>query len=277
MGRIIVVTSGKGGVGKSTTSASFALGLALRGYKTLLIDFDIGLRNLDLLLGHEKRIVYDIVNVMREEVALQDAVVKDLRCSRLALLPGSQFEDKEVLERRGIAKLLSEARKKYQYVVCDSPAGIEKGADMAMYFADDALLVATPERPSVRDADRMIGLLTNRTYRAEKGLEDIAPYLIINRYRHHLAKRGVSLTPKQILDNLSIPLIGIIPDSESVTRAANIGEPVVYDHKSAAGNAFADTVARYLGDSVPYTLLHEGKRSIRSRLFGSKRVHLHDE
>ena len=213
---------------------------------------------------------------MKGEVSLDDAMVKDHRVSHLSLLPGSQFEDKEVLDRDGIEKLLDQARSRYDYIICDSPAGIEKGAEMAMYFADDALLVATPERPSVRDTDRMIGLLLNRTYRAEKKLEEINPYLVINRYRHHLVRKGHALAPKQILNTLGIPLIGIVPDSETVTSAANKGEPVIYNHKSAAGQAYLDTVARYLGEEVPYTILSEEKKGLAGRLFSKDRIVLRD-
>ena len=182
MGRVVTVTSGKGGVGKSTTSASLSMGLAMRGYKTLVIDFDIGLRNLDLLLGHEKRVLYDIVNVMRGEAPLEKAVIQDYRCNLLYMLPGSQTESKDVLDLKSVARMIDQARHQYDYIICDSPAGIEHGAQMAMYFADDAILVATPELPSVRDTDRMIGLIMEKSYRSRHGMTPVRPHLIINRY-----------------------------------------------------------------------------------------------
>lgn len=246
------------------------MGLALRGHKTLAIDFDIGLRNLDLLLGHEKRVVYDIVNVMRGEVSLADGVIQDQRCDNLYMLAGSQFDDKDVLEIELIEKMLDEAREQFDYIVCDSPAGIEHGAAMAMYFADDALLIATPEKPSLRDTDRMLGLLNERTHRARKKLDAVKPHLVVNRYRHELARKGHMLTPQDMQESLSIKMLGIVPDSETVTRAANSGQPVILDHKSIAGQAYVDTVARYLGESVPFVLHGPPRKGLFGRMFSRR-------
>lgn len=271
MGRVVTVTSGKGGVGKSTTSASLSIGLAMRGYKTLVIDFDIGLRNLDLLLGHEKRVLYDIVNVIKDEAPLEQAVIQDYRCNLLYMLPGSQTESKDVLEMKAVAHMIDQARHQYDFIICDSPAGIEHGAQMAMFFADDAIMVATPEIPSVRDTDRMIGLITEKSYRSRHGMTPVRPHLIINRYNpDHI---GDALTPESIVETLNIPLLGVIPENQQhVSRAANRGEPVILDSGSVAGKAFVDTVSRFLDEDVPIKFARKRRGLLRKLFWGSSRA-----
>ena len=262
MGRVITVTSGKGGVGKSTTSASLSMGLAKRGYRTLVIDFDIGLRNLDLLLGHEKRVLFDIVNVMNGEVPLEQAVIRDHRCDSLYQLPGSQTETKDVLKLKKIAQMIDQARHKFDYIICDSPAGIEHGARMAMYFEDDAVLVATPELPSIRDTDRVIGLIMEKSFRAMHGLNPVRTHLLINRYNSDNVDDAV--TPESIVERLKVPLLGVIPEDQGhVSRAANRGEPVILDSTSSAGRAYIDTVSRYLDEDIPIRLGRNRKRGWR--------------
>ena len=271
MGRVIAVTSGKGGVGKSTTSASLSMGLAKRGYRTLVIDFDIGLRNLDLLLGHEKRVLFDIVNVMNGEVPLKQAVIRDHRCETLYQLPGSQTETKDVLVLKNIAQMIDQARHEYDYIICDSPAGIEHGARMAMYFADDAILVATPELPSIRDADRVIGLIMEKSFRASHGMNPVKTQLLIT--RHNPDHSNDVLTPESIIERLNIPLLGVIPEDQAcVSRAANRGEPVILDNSSAAGRAYIDTVSRYLDEEIPIRFGKKRKRGWRDFFGGGKRT-----
>ena len=173
MARIIVVTSGKGGVGKTTTSAAIAMGLAKKGHKTVVIDFDVGLRNLDLILGCERRVVYDFINVINGEASINQALIRDKNCNQLYILPASQTRDKDALTQEGVGKVLEELSKEFDYIVCDSPAGIEKGANLALYFADDAFVVTNPEISSVRDYDRMLGILSSKSRRAERKEEPI--------------------------------------------------------------------------------------------------------
>ena len=271
MGRVVTVTSGKGGVGKSTTSASLSMGLAMRGYKTLVIDFDIGLRNLDLLLGHEKRVLFDIVNVMNGEVPLDQAVIRDHRCESLYQLPGSQTENKDVLDLKSIAQMIDQARHNFDYIICDSPAGIEHGARMAMYFADDAVLVATPELPSIRDTDRVIGLIMEKSFRAMHGLNPVRTHLLINRYNPDTVDDAV--TPESIVQQLNIPLLGVIPEDQGrVSRAANRGEPVILDSTSAAGRAYIDTVSRYLDEDIPIRFGRNRKRGWRDFFRAGRRA-----
>lgn len=268
MARIIVVTSGKGGVGKTTTSAAFAMGLALKGHRTAVIDFDVGLRNLDLILGCERRVVYDFVNVINEEASLNQALIKDKRCENLHILPASQTRDKDALTMEGVGRVLEELSKSYDYIVCDSPAGIEWGATLAMYFADDAIVVTNPEVSSVRDSDRMLGILASKSRRAEQGMEPIKEYLLLTRYSPQRVKLGEMLSVKDVQDILSLHLLGVIPESRAVLNASNSGNPVILDDKSDAGQAYADVVNRYLGESVPYRFIDEEKKGLFGRLFG---------
>ena len=265
--RIIVVTSGKGGVGKTTTSAAIAMGLAKRGHKTAVIDFDVGLRNLDLIMGCERRVVYDFVNVINEEATLNQALIRDKNCNLLYILPASQTRDKDALSQEGVGRVLDELKKDFKYIVCDSPAGIEKGAHLAMYFADDAFVVTNPEVSSVRDSDRMLGLLASKSRRAEQNEEPINEFLLLTRYSPDRVKLGEMLSVDDVQDILSLHLLGVIPESKSVLNASNSGTPVILDEKSDAGQAYADIVARYLGEDRPHRFI-EDKKGFFRKLFG---------
>ena len=268
MARIIVVTSGKGGVGKTTSSAAISTGLAQRGYKTVVIDFDVGLRNLDLIMGCERRVVYDFVNVINEEANLNQALIKDKRVENLYILPASQTRDKDALTQEGVEAVLKELTEDgFDFIVCDSPAGIEKGAAMAMYFADDAVIVTNPEVSSVRDSDRILGLLQSRTRKAERG-ETVREHLLITRYSPARVANGDMLAMEDILEILAVPLIGVIPESGSVLQASNSGVPVIMDKESSAGQAYDDFVRRFLGETVPHRFLEVEKKGLFKRLFG---------
>jgi septum site-determining protein MinD len=267
--RIIVVTSGKGGVGKTTTSAAIAMGLAKKGHKTAVIDFDVGLRNLDLIMGCERRVVYDFVNVINGEATLNQALIRDKNCNLLYILPASQTRDKDALSQEGVGKVLDELKKDFKYIVCDSPAGIEKGAHLAMYFADDAFVVTNPEVSSVRDSDRMLGILASKSRRAVDNEEPIKEYLLLTRYSPERVKLGEMLSVDDVQDILSLHLLGVIPESKSVLNASNSGTPVILDEKSDAGQAYADIVARYLGENRPHRFIDDKKGFFRN-LFGGK-------
>lgn len=269
MARIIVVTSGKGGVGKTTTSAAIAMGLAKKGHKTAVIDFDVGLRNLDLIMGCERRVVYDFVNVINGEASLNQALIRDKHCDLLYILPASQTRDKDALTQEGVNKVLEELSKDFKYIVCDSPAGIEKGAHLAMYFADDAFVITNPEVSSVRDSDRMLGLLASKSRRAEQNLEPIKEYLVLTRYSPDRVKLGDMLSVDDVQDILSLHLLGVIPESKSVLTASNAGVPVILDEKSDAGQAYDDIVARYLGEDRPHRFIEE-KKGLFGKFFGGK-------
>lgn len=268
LAKIIVVTSGKGGVGKTTSSAAFSTGLALRGHKTVVIDFDVGLRNLDLVMGCERRVVYDFVNVLMKEASLNQALIKDKRVPNLYVLPASQTRDKEALTKEGVGEVLVELSKEFDFIVCDSPAGIETGALMAMYYADHAIIVTNPEVSSVRDSDRILGLLSSKTKRAEDGKPGVTEHLIITRYSPQRAAMGDMLSLEDIQEILCIPLLGLIPESQSVLRASNTGIPVILDNISDAGQAYTDAVARFLGEEIPLRFISEQKKGIFRRIFG---------
>ncbi|SDY04104.1 septum site-determining protein MinD [Nitrosomonas sp. Nm58] len=269
MARIIVVTSGKGGVGKTTTSAAIAMGLAKRGHKTVVIDFDVGLRNLDLIMGCERRVVYDFVNVINGEANLNQALIRDKNCNLLYILPASQTRDKDALSLEGVGRILEELSKDFKYIVCDSPAGIEKGAHLAMYYADDAFVVTNPEVSSVRDSDRMLGIMASKSRRAELAMEPIKEYLLLTRYDPKRVESGEMLSLDDVQEILSLHLLGIIPESKSVLNASNSGTPVILDEKSDAGQAYADVVARYLGEKRPHRFI-ESKKGFLRKLFGGK-------
>ncbi len=269
MARIIVVTSGKGGVGKTTTSAAIAMGLAKKGHKTAVIDFDVGLRNLDLIMGCERRVVYDFINVINGEASLNQALIRDKNCNLLYILPASQTRDKDALTLEGVGKVLDELSEDFKYVVCDSPAGIEKGANLALYYADDAFVVTNPEISSVRDSDRMLGILASKSRRAESNAEPIKEYLLLTRYDPNRVKSGEMLGLEDVQDILSLQLLGIIPESKSVLTASNAGVPVILDEKSEAGQAYEDVVARYLGENRPHRFLDDKKGFFR-KLFGGR-------
>ncbi|MEQ1484969.1 septum site-determining protein MinD [Methyloglobulus sp.] len=269
MARIIVVTSGKGGVGKTTTSAAIAMGLAKKGHKTAVIDFDVGLRNLDLIMGCERRVVYDFINVINGEASLNQALIKDKNCNLLYILAASQTRDKDALSQEGVGKVLEELSKDFKYIVCDSPAGIERGAHLAMYFADDAFVVTNPEVSSVRDSDRMLGILSSKSRRAEENKEPIKEYLLLTRYSPERVKLGEMLSVDDVQEILSLHLLGVIPESKSVLNASNSGIPVILDEKSDAGQAYADIVARYLGENRPHRFIDD-KKGFFGKLFGGK-------
>lgn len=268
MARIIVVTSGKGGVGKTTTSAAIAMGLAQRGYRTAVIDFDVGLRNLDLIMGCERRVVYDFANVINDEANINQALIRDKRCDSLYVLPASQTRDKHVLTKEGVGNVLEELSRTFDYIVCDSPAGIEHGATMAMYYADDAIVVTNPEVSSVRDSDRMLGILSSKSRRAENSEEPIKEYLLLSRYSPERVDRGEMLSVDDVQEILALNLLGVIPESQAVLNASNAGTPVILDQESAAGQAYSDVVARYLGEELPHRFLEKQKKGFLNRLFG---------
>ncbi|QFY43843.1 septum site-determining protein MinD [Candidatus Methylospira mobilis] len=268
MARIIVVTSGKGGVGKTTTSAAISMGLALKGHRTAVIDFDVGLRNLDLIMGCERRVVYDFISVINGEATLNQALIKDKRSENLFILPASQTRDKDALSADGVEAILNELSETFEYIICDSPAGIERGATLAMYFADDAIVVTNPEVSSVRDSDRMLGILASKSRRAETGAEPIREFLLLTRYSPQRVKLGEMLSVDDVQEILSLHLLGIIPESKAVLSASNAGTPVILDERSDAGQAYSDVVRRYLGEEVPHRFLEEEKKGIFGRLFG---------
>jgi septum site-determining protein MinD len=262
------VTSGKGGVGKTTTSAAFAMGLARKGNRTVVIDFDVGLRNLDLVMGCERRVVYDLINVINDEANLNQALIRDRRCEDLYVLPASQTRDKDALTFEGVGKVLDELSESFDYIVCDSPAGIERGATMAMYFADDAIVVTNPEVSSVRDSDRMLGILSSKSRRAENNLEPIKEYLLLSRYSAERVKIGEMLSVEDVQEILSLQLLGVIPESKAVLNASNKGTPVILDEDTDAGQAYADLVSRYLGENLPHRFLEVQRKGLLGRLFG---------
>jgi len=269
MAKIIVVTSGKGGVGKTTTSASFASGLALRGHKTAVIDFDVGLRNLDLIMGCARRVVYAFINVIQGEAKLTQALIKDKQCDNLFILPASQTRDKDALTKEGVENVLKELDDMgFTYIVCDSPAGIESGALMAMHFADEALIVTNPEISSVRDSDRILGMLSSKTKRAIEGGEPVREHLLITRYNPKRVSEGEMLSLSDIQDILRIPLIGVIPESEVVLQASNQGIPAIHLAGSDVAEAYQDVVARFLGEDKPMRFTDYQKPGLFKRLFG---------
>lgn len=271
MSKIVVVTSGKGGVGKTTTSAAFSSGLALKGFKTAVIDFDVGLRNLDLIMGCERRVVYDFINVIQGDATLTQALIKDKQCENLHVLAASQTRDKEALTQEGVKKVLDElAEMGFDYVVCDSPAGIETGALMAMHYADEAIVVTNPEVSSVRDSDRILGMLGSKTQRAIDGKESIKEHLLITRYNPNRVADGQMLSLDDIQEILRIPLIGVIPESEAILQASNQGLPAVYLEGTDVAEAYKDVVERFLGEERPLRFTEAEKPGFFKRLFGGK-------
>ncbi|MBS1158148.1 MAG: minD [Proteobacteria bacterium] len=271
MTRIVVVTSGKGGVGKTTTSASFSTGLAMRGFKTAVIDFDVGLRNLDLIMGCERRVVYDLINVINGEATLTQALIKDKHCDNLYVLPASQTRDKDALTEAGVEKVIKELEHQgFDYIVCDSPAGIESGAIMALTFADEALVVTNPEVSSVRDSDRILGILQAKSRRAIEGREPVKEHLLITRYNPGRVEAGEMLSYKDIQEILRVPIIGVIPESEEVLQASNQGSPVIHQKETDAAEAYHDVITRFLGDDKPLRFVDYVKPGLLKRLFGGK-------
>ncbi len=269
MAKIIVVTSGKGGVGKTTTSAAISSGLALAGKKTVVIDFDVGLRNLDLIMGVERRVVYDLVNVIHQEAGLNQALIKHKEVENLFVLPASQTKDKDALTEEGVKRVLDDLKAEgFDFIVCDSPAGIERGAQLAMFFADEAIVVSNPEVSSVRDSDRMLGILASKSLRAKNGETPIREHLLITRYSPNRVEAGEMLSIEDMLEILAVPLLGVIPESPAVLQASNAGRPVILDTTADAGLAYQDAVARLLGEDRPMRFIEVEKKSLLSRLFG---------
>lgn len=266
MSKIIVMTSGKGGVGKTTTAAAFASGLALQGHKTVVIDFDVGLRNLDLVMGCERRVVFDFINVINGDAKLNQALIKDKRVENLSILPTSQTRDKDALTQKGVERVLEQLKEEFDYIICDSPAGIEKGALMALYFADEAIIVTNPEVSSVRDSDRILGVLQSRSRRAEENLEPVKEHLLLTRYDANRVERGEMLKVDDVLEILGIPLLGIVPESQSVLKASNVGVPVILDKESPAGRAYNDAVSRFLGETIEHRFMKPERRGLFQRL-----------
>jgi len=269
MGKVIVVTSGKGGVGKTTSTAALGAALAQMDQKVAVVDFDVGLRNLDLVMGAERRVVYDLINVVQGVAKLAQALIRDKRLENLYLLPASQTRDKDALTEDGVGRVIADLREKFDWVICDSPAGIERGATLAMRFADAAVVVCNPEVSSVRDSDRIIGLLDSKTLKAEKG-ERIDKHLLITRYEPSRANRGEMLSIDDVLEILSIPLIGIVPESDEVLRASNLGAPVPLSNAdSAPARAYLDAARRLSGESIEMSIPSE-RKGLLNKLFGRR-------
>lgn len=270
MAKVVVITSGKGGVGKTTSCASIGTALAMQGHRTVLIDFDVGLRNLDLVMGCERRVVYDLINITTGEAKLSQALIRDKRVDNLYMLPASQTRDKDALTFEGIEQVINELKREFDFIICDSPAGIERGAVMAMYFADEAIVVTNPEVSSVRDSDRIIGLLDSKTRRAEQG-ESVRTCLLVTRYDPERVEHADMMSVQDIEEILAIPLSGVIPESPAVLRASNQGIPVVHDSESDAGQAYMDMAARFLGEDRPMRFIDFERKGLFSRMFGGRR------
>jgi len=271
MAKVLVVTSGKGGVGKTTSTAALGAALAQAGQKVAVVDFDVGLRNLDLVMGAERRVVFDFINVIQGVAKLSQALIRDKRLETLWLLPASQTRDKDALTDEGVEGVIKELRDKFDWIICDSPAGIERGATLAMRFADTAVIVTNPEVSSVRDSDRIIGLLDSKTEKAEKG-QRIDKHVLITRYDAQRAARGEMLNIEDVLDILSTPLLGIIPESEEVLRASNIGSPVTISNRtSAPARAYVDAARRLMGENLPMTIPSD-RKGLFDKLFGRRRA-----
>jgi septum site-determining protein MinD len=267
--KVVVVTSGKGGVGKTTTSANLATGLAQEGLKTVAIDFDVGLRNLDLVMGCERRVVYDFVNVIRNEAKLQQTLIRDKRVEQLYVLPASQTRDKDALSAEGVGRVIEELKEMgFEYIICDSPAGIEKGAHLAMYYADRAVVVVNPEVSSVRDSDRILGLLASKTQRAEKGEGGVTEHLLLTRYSPKRVATGEMMSVGDVKEILGLDVIGVIPESPDVLTASNAGTPVILNDESDVARAYDDAVTRLLGEKVPLRFIDEPKKGLFARMFG---------
>ncbi|MBY0380070.1 MAG: septum site-determining protein MinD [Burkholderiales bacterium] len=267
MAKVVVITSGKGGVGKTTTSASFASGLALKGFKTVVIDFDIGLRNLDLIMGCERRVVYDFVNVIQGDAILHQALIKDKNCDNLYMLAASQTKDKDALTQEGVGIVINELAKDFDYIVCDSPAGIERGAFLALYFADEAIIVTNPEVSSVRDSDRILGILDSKSKLAIEGKTKIKAHLLITRYNPERVESGEMLSIEDIEDILRIPLIGVVPESKDVLQASNTGVPAINLKGTIVSEAYWDIVGRFLGEAKELRFITAEKKGFFGRLF----------
>ena len=268
MAQVVVVTSGKGGVGKTTSTAALGAALAMSGKKVAIIDFDVGLRNLDLVMGAERRVVYDLINVAQGDAKLAQALIRDKRLDTLYLLAASQTRDKEALSEKGVERVINELKQTFDWVVCDSPAGIERGATLAMRHADMAVIVTNPEVSSVRDSDRIIGLLDSKTVKATKG-EQVDKHLLVTRYDPARAGRGDMLSVDDVLEILSIPLLGIIPESREILRASNVGAPVTLNNPHCApARAYSEAAKRLGGEQIVMTV--PAKPNLLTKLFGRR-------
>ncbi len=274
MAKVVVVTSGKGGVGKTTSTAALGAALAVgpsggTGANVVVVDFDVGLRNLDLVMGAERRVVYDLINVVQGDAKLSQALIRDKRVDTLSILPASQTRDKDALTPDGVARVIDELRERFDWVLCDSPAGIEKGAQLAMYHADEAVVVTNPEVSSVRDSDRIIGMLDSTTAKAKAG-EKLPKHLLLTRYDAARAARGEMLLTEDVLEILRVPLIGIIPESEEVLRASNLGTPVTLSNPdSAPARAYFDAVRRLRGETLEMQVPSD-RKGFLAKLFGRR-------
>jgi septum site-determining protein MinD len=270
MSKVIVVTSGKGGVGKTTTSANIAAGLALRGKKVAVIDFDVGLRNLDLVMGCERRVVFDFINVIHGEASLNQALIRDKHAPNLYILPASQTRDKDALTEAGVEKVIADLKTMgFDFIICDSPAGIETGAVMALTFADDALIVVNPEVSSVRDSDRIIGIIQSKSRRAQDGREPVREHLLITRYSPTRVAAGEMLSYGDVQEILKVPLLGVIPESPRVLESSNAGVPAIHVKESEVAQAYSDALERYLGQQVPLRFVEPESRGFFARMFGA--------
>ena len=251
MGQVITITSGKGGVGKSTTTANLAVGVAKNGKRVVAIDFDIGLRNLDMILGLENRIVYDVVDVMEKKCNLSQALINDKRERNLYFLPASQTRDKNVLNSDKVRELIDLLKDDFDYIFIDSPAGIEGGFEHSIMFADRALIISTPDVSSVRDADRVIGIIDAKSEKAKNG-EEVQKHVIINRIKPDMVESGNMLSTEDVLNILALPLIGVVPDDEKIITSTNIGEPIIFNKNSISAEAFNRICKRILGEKVEF-------------------------
>jgi septum site-determining protein MinD len=269
MAKVLVVTSGKGGVGKTTSTAALGAALAQAGKNVAVVDFDVGLRNLDLVMGAERRVVYDLINVVQGDAKLAQALIRDKRVETLSLLPASQTRDKDALTEEGVERVIGELKEKFDWVICDSPAGIERGATLAMRHADIAIIVTNPEVSSVRDSDRIIGLLDSKTLLAEKG-ERVQKHLLLTRFDSARAGRGEMLNVEDVLEILSIPLLGIIPESTEVLRASNLGSPVTLNNPLCApARAYFDAAKRLNGEALEIVVPSD-RKGLFGKLFGRR-------
>ena len=269
MSKVLVVTSGKGGVGKTTTTAALGAALAQGGQSVVVVDFDVGLRNLDLVMGAERRVVFDLINVVQGVAKLPQALIRDKRLESLWLLPASQTRDKDALTDEGVGRVIEELKSRFDWILCDSPAGIERGATLAMRYADEAVIVTNPEVSSVRDSDRIIGMLDSKTVRAERG-ERVEKHVLITRYDPARAARGEMLNIDDILEILATPLLGIIPESQDVLKASNVGTPVTLNNaESAPARAYIDASRRLMGEEVAMVVPAE-RKGFMDRLLGRR-------
>src|SRR5580765_3082248 len=269
MAKVLVVTSGKGGVGKTTSTAALGAALAQLGEKVVVVDFDVGLRNLDLVMGAERRVVFDLINVVQGVSKLSQALIRDKRLENLWLLPASQTRDKDALTEEGVGRVITELRETFDWIICDSPAGIERGAMLSMRYADEAIIVTNPEVSSVRDSDRIIGMLDSKTVKAEKG-ERVEKHILITRYDAARASRGEMLSIEDVLEILATPLLGIDPESQDVLRASNVGSPVTLNSPtSSPARAYLDATRRLLGETVAMSVPSE-RVGLMNRLLGRR-------